>query len=229
MLLKKTKIVTIRANAPWRNEKIKQAKKERRIAERKMRKTKLTIDREIYLAKKRSLHKLIDQAKRDYYAGQVEECAGDQKQLFKLVGGLLHENKEMPLPSHESTEELANRFADFFVEKISKIRQNLESMRESLNAPVITSEKQVPQLSVLEPASEEEIRKLIMSSATKSCKLDPIPTWLLKDCITCLLPIITKIVNISLSLAEVSPNLKEAIVLPLIKKLILDPEILKKF
>ena len=135
----------------------------------------------------------------------------------------------MPLPSHESAEELANRFADFFVEKISKIRQNLKSMREGLNAPVMTSEKQVSQLSELEPASEEEIQKLIMSSATKSCTLDPIPTWLLKDCIGCLLPIITKIVNISLSLAEVSPNLKEAIVLPLIKKLILDPEILKNF
>jgi len=68
-----------------------------------------------------------------------------------------------------------------------------------------------------------------MKSASKSCRLDPIPTWLLKECLGTLLPVITRIVNLSLSSAEVSPNLKEAIVLPLIKKICLDPEILKNF
>jgi len=85
------------------------------------------------------------------------------------------------------------------------------------------------ELSTFEPASEEEVKKLIMGSATKSCGLDPIPTWLLKECIDSLLPVLTRIVNLSLSSAEVPSNLKEAIVLPLLKKMNLDPEILKNF
>ena len=31
-----------------------------------------------------------------------------------------------------------------------------------------------------EPASEDEVKKTVMKSATKSCELDVIPTWLLK-------------------------------------------------
>ena len=34
----------------------------------------------------------------------------------------------------------------------------------------------------LEPASEDEVRKIIMKSASKSCDLDPIPTNILKPC-----------------------------------------------
>ena len=38
------------------------------------------------------------------------------------------------------------------------------------------------------PATQEEIKKIIMNSRTKSCTLDPTPTFLLKECITELLP-----------------------------------------
>ena len=46
---------------------------------------------------------------------------------------------------------------------------------------------------------EEEVRKIIMESPTTSCHADPIPTGLLKNCCDELLPVITKIVNLSLS------------------------------
>ena len=38
------------------------------------------------------------------------------------------------------------------------------------------------------PASEEEIQKIIKKSPNKSCELDPVPTWLLKLCLHELLP-----------------------------------------
>ena len=37
---------------------------------------------------------------------------------------------------------------------------------------------------VLEPATEEEIRRIVMKSLNKSCEVDPVPTWLLKCCLT---------------------------------------------
>ncbi len=41
------------------------------------------------------------------------------------------------------------------------------------------------------------------------------------------IPIITELVNLSLSSATVPENLKEAIIIPLLKKLNLDPDILR--
>ncbi|KAH3771476.1 hypothetical protein DPMN_172795 [Dreissena polymorpha] len=48
---------------------------------------------------------------------------------------------------------------------------------------------------------KEEVEKIIMQSPNKSCELDPIPTWLLKECKTELLPILTKIINLSMETA----------------------------
>ncbi len=74
------------------------------------------------------------------------------------------------------------------------------------------------------PVSMADVEKIIKRSSTKSCSLDPIPTWLLKYCLTVLLPMITNIINLSLS-----QSFKEAILIPLLKRILLDPEILKHF
>ena len=84
-------------------------------------------------------------------------------------------------------------------------------------------------LEVLEPATDEEVRKLLMSAPTKSCSSDPIPTGLLKLCVEELLPVITRIVNLSMSTCTMPENLKEAIIIPLLKKASLDPEMFKNF
>ncbi len=73
------------------------------------------------------------------------------------------------------------------------------------------------------------LHNLIRHSATKSCDLDPIPTCVLKQCIGVLLPIITKIIDLSLTSNTMSGNLKEAILTTLIEQILLDPEIFKNF
>ena len=54
--------------------------------------------------------------------------------------------------------------------------------------------------------------------SSKSCSLDPLPTFLLKDCVDILLPSLTKLVNASLSEGLFPDDFKKAIVTPLIKK-----------
>ena len=70
---------------------------------------------------------------------------------------------------------------------------------------------------------------MIMSTKTKSCSQDPIPTSLLKECVTSLLPVITKIVNLSMAEGVMPDDLKKALILPLLKKQGLDTEVLKHF
>ena len=61
-----------------------------------------------------------------------------------------------------------------------------------------------PETSSIEPMTsftlltEHDVRKLIEATPKKSCALDPMPTSLLVACIDTLLPVITKILNLSL-------------------------------
>ena len=84
-------------------------------------------------------------------------------------------------------------------------------------------------LIVLEQLQENEVKTLILSCNNSSCQLDPIPTWLLKQCVSDLLPLITIIVNKSLELGQFPSQLKEAIIKPHIKKSNLDTEELKNY
>ena len=67
------------------------------------------------------------------------------------------------------------------------------------------------------PISLDETKKLILSSAPKSCELDPIPTKLLRNHINVLAPTIQKIINISITNDTISTNTKEALLRPLLK------------
>ena len=51
-------------------------------------------------------------------------------------------------------------------------------------------------MNVFEHATEDEIEKLILSSSSKSCDLDPIPTSVLKNSLDILITPITDIINI---------------------------------
>ena len=62
-------------------------------------------------------------------------------------------------------------------------------------------------------------RKLIVESKTTSFELDPIPTDLLKSCIDIVLPVLTKMINISLQTGIFPEEWKMALVIPLLKKL----------
>jgi len=82
---------------------------------------------------------------------------------------------------------------------------------------------------LFEPATEEEINTLIQASQNKQCDLDPIPTSLLKDCATLLVPTITKIINLSLSTGTFPMLFKNSVVKPLLKKSSLDKELLSNY
>ena len=72
------------------------------------------------------------------------------------------------------------------------------------------------------PLSEGDVGKLIEGFPKNSCTLDPMPTSLVINCIEELLPVITKIVNLSLESGSFASNWKCALVNPLLKKTGLD-------
>ena len=64
-------------------------------------------------------------------------------------------------------------------------------------------------LEAFTPATEEEVRRLVINSSNATCDSDPIPTLIAKQCVSCLLTPITDIVNSSLQTGVVSPEIEK--------------------
>ena len=74
-----------------------------------------------------------------------------------------------------------------------------------------------------------DVERLVAIAPCKTCELDPIPTWLLKQCSSELVPLITTIINASLTKSVVPPDFKRAVIRPLLKKSTLDKEGLQNY
>ena len=212
-------------SAPWMTDGIKAAKRELRQAERQWRDTRLTVRREIYTNQRGVVKTLVRAARKLHFSARIENCS-NTKQLFSVSSGLLGKSKTTPLLSDIPRSVLQDRFCMFFSQKIQNIRQDLDAHPSE---PATFSPYDGPKLCLFQPVTEEEIRKLVVESLTKTCMLDPIPTSLTKECLSDLLPLITRIVNSSLCSGVVPPQFKQAVVTPMLKKPGLDPNDLKNF
>ena len=71
--------------------------------------------------------------------------------------------------------------------------------------------------------SLQDVHDVIMQLSSASCKLDPIPTWLVKLCLPELIPSITRIVNLSLQEGRFPDHWKTALLKPKLKKFCMSP------
>jgi hypothetical protein len=230
----KTKVITIRPITPWYSDEIHAAKAERRKCEARWRESGLTVHRQIYKEARNKVTSLIKSAKISFFTDRVEGCGKDQKALFSVVNEILGRKKERKLPPHSSLKDILNSFSSFFHTKISSIRQKLDTeVTDTLLTylSVLPVEDPVPgsKLTTLNELCMDDIRKLVMKSPSKSCMLDPLPTWLLKKLLEPLLPALTDIVNKSIESSIFPPSLKNARVTPLLKKTSLDAAIFKNY
>ena len=93
------------------------------------------------------------------------------------------------------------------------------SLSSTLPAELVTDAS----FSEFELLSANDVQAIILSSAKKSCLLDPIPTTLLVEHLNELLPSITRMINLSLSTGHFPDSWKLAIVRPPLKEAGLEP------
>ena len=175
--------------AGWLSDTYLQAKAVRRQFERFWRKTKSPLNRARLRKQIARCNTLITRDRSNYYRNLISDNAHDSKKLWQVLRSVLHSVPDKVLPSHASHIGLANRFATFFSDKISKIRDSFTNT-DSFTLPAPSD---VPKFDLFKSVSEDEVRKVIAKSPTKSCMLDPWPTFLLKECLDILLPSITKL------------------------------------
>ena len=174
--------------------------------------TRLAVHREIYTKQRGVVKTLVRAARKLHF--RTENCS-NTKQLISVSSRLLGKSKTTPLPSDIPRSALPGIFCMFFSRKIHNIRQDLDSQPSE---PTAFSAYTGPKLCLFQPVTEEEIRKLVVESPTKTCVLHRIPTSLTKECISDLLPLITRIVNSSLCSGVVPPQFKQDVVTILLKR-----------
>ena len=113
------------------------------------------------------------------------------------------------------------------MDKIETIRSKVPDKVQ--NIPQVKKTEIRSKMNVFERASEDEIKNLILSSSSKSCDLDPIPTSVMKNCLDILKTPITDIINSSMETSTFPQNFKEAHVRPLLKKISLPKNELKNY
>ena len=207
----KTKTVQSRPKVPWYSNEIAEAKRRRRKAEKRWKRTKLPADLNALKKHKNYVTYISTRAKRAFYTDFVSENSDDQRKLFRATRSLL-------IPNNTT---LANDIGRYFDSKIRRIRGALDAAIATTNIETVTEDsvfKGDKELDHFEPLTTEEVMKLVMKSTKKSYPLDPMPTSLVIEMFQVLLPFITNIVNASLSLGHFPMEWKTALVVPRLKK-----------
>ena len=213
-----------RQTAKWITPEFMEAKRKKRFLEKKWRRTKSLEDRSVFRRQVNLCNGLLYQAKCKFYTDLINDNQTDPKALWKQLNTVLHRTPVSVLPKDVSSASLANRFSTFFIDKIRNIHAGFPSL-----LPSAVLHRDIPTFSEFHSVSTDDVRNIIMSSPTKSCTLDPWPTFLVKEYIDILIQPITTIVNLSLSEGVVIDKFKSAVVTPLIKKPSLDPDVLKNY
>ena len=158
----------------------------------------------------------MTEAKSQYFSHLIAENSENPCRLWDTINNILHRTPAAALPESNNVKSLSEHFANYFCDKIRTIRANFSNQVDDV--PSVQKLKIRNKLFNLEPASEDEVRKIIMKSVSKSCDLDPIPTNILQALLDILIKPITTIINLSLESGTFPLSFKEAHVTPLLMK-----------
>ena len=148
---------------------------------------------------------MLRRIRTDKITEKVTECAGNTKKLYYLVSYLTRSETENPMPPGKMDDKLAEEFSEFFMQKIKTIRDGLE--HHLLYTPRDTG---ILRLETFKQVLQSDVKQVISKMKTKSCELDVLPTFKLKELIEDFLPVITRIVNLSLADGKFPSDWKNA-------------------
>lgn len=212
------KTITLKSGTrkDWYDDEVHQARRKRRRLERQYKKTKLEIHKQMLDEQSKEVVTMIKDKKASFFQKTFREA--DHMETFRLVNTLLTAPQQPAFTAEREDSVLAEDFRSFFDSKIRTICNLLRPAVSSDHNETPCSPAAV--LLAFTPYTEEAILRIIQKSPSKSCELDPIPTWLLKKpgILETLLSTITEIINKSLHLCYVPEDFKMANLKPRLKK-----------
>lgn len=213
--------------ATWFNHDYVLQRRKRRKAQKKAKKSGLTVDHENFVRIRKETMLLSKSLKRECIRKKVYEANGDQKKLYSAFHSLIDKPNEMVLPDHDCDKQLAESFSNFFVQKVKKIQKSFESAGTSY-VNVIPEVFDGSLLTSFEPTSVSELSSLIQDHGIKLSSADILPTSLVTENLDLFLPVWTQLINTSFKEGNMD-GLKMAYIKPHLKDLNLDADDYKSY
>ena len=219
-----TKSIRDLPHSPWFDSEYKNLRKLRRRAERLWLKTKSLDDKEKFIVLRKETNSLAHTKKKSFFTSNFNRYNNSQKSLYAFANNFLDKSNELILPSAnpDQMQDVADKFNNFFTEKIEKIRGGLETCQSYTTTNDYNTDNFTgAPLTKFDPATLSELKEVLTESTIKTSSNDPFPLDVTKENMDILLPHILNIVNLSLSSGSID-GLKTAHISPLIKGSTLD-------
>ena len=219
----KTRVVKKNKN-PWWSQRCNDARNMRRKAERKYKKNRCQGNAKAYGEARIDAAIIINQERNRYFKKKLENVVGNPRETYRIINHLLEKEQRKSYPTEVDDKTVAEKFGAFFNKKVKDIYSEIEKTASNSNLRDYHDSSVSPSISSFQEISNEDLLKVIHGLPNKQCATDPIPAYLLKECSSEILPVINYIVNESLQTGFFPPQLKSAIVSPILKKPDLDPD-----
>lgn len=210
----KERVISFRKPCPWYSPELRLLKVKGRQLERQYKKTGLTVHKQLYDQHLLDYHSACKSARAFYYSQLINDDSGNPRRLFSTINKLLNPRNSPVF----STVDHCNEFLTYFTSKLSHINATICSA--SPTDPIVINPVCSP-LSTFNSFSSvttSYVLKIISKMSSSTCILDPIPTNLIKECLDVFSPLISNLVNSSLTTGLVPSELKLAAVFPVLKK-----------
>ena len=116
---------------------------------------------------------LLDKAEHEFFLNSIVENTNKYRQIYTICNQLLGRTKESSLPPGFTNQELGDRFNNYFIDKIAKIRSVLLEKHSHLpNYVEVEAAPNITTLSRFCNLSQQEVRKMILATPNKSGELD---------------------------------------------------------
>ena len=133
-----TRTIVQRPRVPWFSQEIREAKRQRRKAEKRWRKSRLESDLAAFKAKRNLTTRLMNKARREFYSNFIDENSGDQKKLFRASQRLFNRTMDDGLPPNLDSRTFSNDLGTFFVQKIDLSARSLTPISRPIHMQKMT-------------------------------------------------------------------------------------------
>ena len=201
----------------WYNSDVRSANKNLRKAEKKYRNNSNSENLNEFKRLRNIKCNVITVAKREFLHKSISECGNNPRKVFNQINSFLGKpEKEMVLPSHDSKQNLTNKFKNFFIDKIDKIVNafdaNFSSSYESADLPINP-------IFNFRPITNEDALNFIKNMNRTFCQNDPFDIKKIDtDDLETLSVYYADIANLSFHCGEFPDSEKYAYITPLLKK-----------
>jgi len=123
---------------------------------------------------------LYEEKTSTFWRNEISSSNGNSRRLWQTLQNVLCD-----ATNDDAGDHTAEEFAAFFRDKVESVHASTMT-----TAPHDVRHRQTPTLECWTPVTTAEVEKLIASAPCKTCQLDPVPTWLIKDMKSLLSPFV---------------------------------------